>query len=315
MAVPTNLASTYDLPLAIREDLQDFIYNVDPSETPFMVNVGQGVATATLHEWQTDSLAAPAQNAVLEGNNPTAQILTDTTKLTNQTQISEKTVVISETQLATDQAGLNDRMAYEMAKKLKELKRDMENDLVGLSNIKVAGAEGTAREYAGVNTWIATNTDFGASGADPTGDGTDIPTDGTQRAFTEAIFEVVIDEIWNSGGDPTLAIMGSFQKRAVTGFSGNATKFKDVDDRSVVNAVDVYESDYGQFQVVPDRYQRSREVILVDPDFWALHFLRPTQSRELSKTGDNVTRQIIVEYTLAALNEKSSGIIRDLTTS
>lgn len=320
MAQPTNLGDTYDLPTAIREDLQDFIYNIDPAETPFMTNVRSGTASATLHEWQIDSLAAVRDNKVIEGDNPTAIEPTDTTKRTNHTQISEATVILSETQLAVEQAGLNDRMAYEMAKKLKELKRDMEHGLVGLSNAKVAGASGTEREYASVQSWIATNTVFqtgGApAGADPTGDGTDVPTDdGTPVAFTEAMLETAIDAAWNAGADVTMILAGSFNKRAITGFTGNATRYKDADDRSVVNAVDVYVSDYGEMQVVPDRYLRGRDVIGVDPDFWSLQFLRPVQSRELAKTGDNITQQIITEYTLAALNEASSFIIRDLTTS
>lgn len=320
MAQPANLASTYDLPNAIREDLQDVIYNIDPAETPFMTNVGVGSAKATQHEWQTDSLAAVSFNAALEGDDPTAIAVSDTTRLTNHTQIMEKTVVISETDQAVEQAGLQDRLAYEMAKKMKELKRDMEHAFVGVSNAKVSGAEATARELASANTWIHTNTVFNSggtpAGADPTGDGTDTPTDsGTQQAFTESMLTELIDEIWNSGGDPSIIMCGSFQKRAITGFTGNATRYKDADDRSVVNAVDVYVSDYGELQVVPNRYIRARDVLVIDPNFWEVAYLRPVQSRPLAKTGDNEKRQIIVECTLVANNEKSSGIVRDLTTS
>lgn len=321
MAQPTNLGDTYDLPTAIREDLQDFIYNIDPAETPFMTNVGTGVAKSTLHEWQIDSLAAVVDNKVIEGNNPTAISPVDTTKRNNYTQISEKTVILAETQLAVEQAGLNDRMAYEMAKKMKELKRDMEHACVGLSNAKAVGASGTAREFASYQSWVATNTVFNSggapAGADPTGDGTDVPTDsGTQQAFTEGMLESCIDLLWNAGADASVILAGSFNKRAITGFTGAAgTVFKDATDRTVINAVDVYVSDFGEMSVVPDRYLRSRDVLVFDPDFWALHYLRPVQSRELAKTGDNITQQIIVEYTLAALNEKSSGIIRDLTTA
>jgi hypothetical protein len=191
----------------------------------------------------------------------------------------------------------------------------MEHACVGLNNPKVAGAEATARELAGVSAWIFTNDIFGATGASPTGDGTDGRTDGTQAVFAEANLESAIDLIWNSGGDPTMILAGSFNKRKITAFVGNATRFKDADDRSVVNAVDVYVSDYGELQVVPDRFLRSRDVLILDPDFWGLHFLRPVQERPLAKTGDAEKRQVIVEYTLAAYNEKSSGGVFDRTTA
>lgn len=320
MAQPTNLNSTYDLPNPIREDLQDVIYNIDPAETPFMSNVRSGSASQTYHEWQTDTLAAVSDNKVIEGNNPTGIALSDTTRLGNYTQISEKTVVISETDIAVQQAGITDRVAYDMAKKLKELKRDMEHACVGLNNAQVNTNEATAREFGSVQSFIATNDVFNSggtpAGASPTGDGTDARTDsGTQQVFTEAMLESAVDLIWNSGGDPTMVLCGSFNKRKITGFTGNATRYKDADDRSVINAVDVYVSDYGELQIVPDRYVRTRDVLILDPDFWGLHYLRPVQSRELAKLGDNVTHQIIVEYTLAAYNEKSSGGVFDLTTS
>ena len=318
MAQPTNLASTYDLPNPIREDLSDVIHNIDPAETPFLSNVKSGSASQTFHEWQTDTLAAVGLNQKLEGDNPTAIALTDTSRVGNYTQISEKTVTISETDVAVNQAGITDRVAYDMAKKLKELKRDMEHAFIGINNLRVAGAEGTARESGSVTSWIATNDVFSAAGApagaSPTGDGSDVRTDdGTPLVFTEAMLESAIDLTWNSGGDPTMVLAGSFNKRKMTGFTGNATRYKDADDRSVINAVDVYVSDYGELQIVPDRYLRTRDVLIIDPDFWSVDYLRPVQSRELAKTGDATTHQIIVEFTLAALNEKSSSGVFDLT--
>lgn len=320
MALPhANTMLTYDLTNATREDLQDVIYNIDPAETPFLSNVKVGVAKATLHEWQTDTLAAVADNKNIEGNDPTPKAPVNSSRLTNHTQIGEKTVFISDTEQAVDQAGITDRMAYEMGKAMRELKRDMENALVGLNNAKVAGNESTARELASVQSWIATNDVFNSggtpAGASPTGDGTDARTDsGTQQVFTEAMLTSAIDLIWNSGGDPTIVLAGSFNKRKITGFTGNATRFKDADDRSVVNAVDVYVSDYGDLQIVPDRYLRSRDVLIIDPEFWGVHYLRPVQERPLAKSGDSEKRQLVVEYTLASYNEKSSGGVFDLTT-
>lgn len=314
MALPhANTVLTFDTPNAIREDLQDIIYNVDPAETPFFSNVKQGVAKSTLHEWQVDALVAPATNAVIEGDDPNPKAPADTTRRTNYTQISQKTVFVSESEMAVDQAGITDRLAYEMEKASRELKRDIENALVGVNQAKVAGNESTARQSASVNAWIFTNDDFGSMGASPTGDGSNGRTDGTQRAFTETLLTNAIDLIWASGGNPSMILLGSAAKRKLTAFTGNATRFKDADDRSIVNAVDVYVSDYGELQVVPDRYIRARDVHIIDPNYWSIQYLRPFQERPLAKTGDSEKRQIIVEWTLAALNEKSSGGVYDLT--
>jgi hypothetical protein len=314
MALPTNTATTYLLPSSIRQNLQDVVYNVDPAETPFLSNVRQGVAKSTLHEWQVDALAAPADNFVLEGDDPTAKVLVDTVKRTNYTQISQKTVIVTETDIAVENAGIVDRLAYEMEKASRELKRDIETTLVGTNKGKAVGAAGTARQAASVDAWIFTNDIIGTGlAASPVGDGVAGRTDGTTGAFVEANLTAAIDLIWASGGDPTMVILSSGQKRLATAFTGNATRFKDADDRAVVNAVDVYVSDYGELQIVPDRYIRSRDVLIIDPEYWMISYLRPFQDRPLAKSGDSEKRQLIVEWTLAALNEKSSGGVFDRT--
>ena len=106
MAQPTNTFDTYDGANAIREDLADVIYNISPTETPFLSNASKGTATNTLHEWQTDSLAAVATNAQIEGDDYNGDSRSATTRLTNYTQISAKAVTISGTDDAVNNAGM-----------------------------------------------------------------------------------------------------------------------------------------------------------------------------------------------------------------
>ncbi len=120
---------TYDT-TGIREDLADIIYNISPTETPFMSGVGKNKATNTSHQWQTDSLGAVAANAKAEGASISYGTLTSSTKLTNYTQISSKAVQVSATDDAVNLAGRNTELAYQVAKAAKELKRDMENALI-----------------------------------------------------------------------------------------------------------------------------------------------------------------------------------------
>jgi hypothetical protein len=314
MAVPTNTFETYDS-VGIREDLADIIFNISPTETPFMSNVGKGSTKGTFHEWQIDALEAATDNKAIEGDDATNDAITPTTRVGNYTQIADKVIQISGSDLKADNAGRASELAYQLAKSGLELKRDMETTLIGTNKGRAAGSSGTARELGSVLSWVATNDSVGATGASPTGNGTDARTDGTQRAFTETLLTDVIDACWESGGNPSIIMTGSFNKRKITGFTGNATKYKEVDDKKVINAVDVYVSDYGELMVVPNRFQRARDCWLLDPDMWSVDFYRDFSTHDLAKTGDSERKQMIVEYTLTSKQEASSGLVADLTTS
>lgn len=314
MAQPTNTFDSYDS-IGNREDLIDVIYNISPTDTPFMSGVARGKASNTYHEWQTDSLAAAAQNIVIDGDEATHDSTAATTRLGNYTQISDKTVVISGTLEAINRAGRGREMAYQIAKRGKELKRDMEYSLVGLNNARVAGNASTAREAASVQSWIATNTSAGSGGADPTGDGTDARTDGTQRAFTEDLLKDVLQLCWDEGGNPDVLMVGSFNKRVASGFTGNATRFDKSEDKKLYTSIDVYVSDFGEVRIVPNRFSRSRDGLVLDMSMWKISYLRSFSMHDLAKTGDSEKKQMLAEYTLQANNEASSGIVADLTTS
>ena len=313
MAQPTNTFDTYDS-VGEREDLSDVIYNISPTDTPFLSSAAKTKATAVLHEWQTDSLAAAStSNAVIEGDEATLDAVTATTRLSNSCQIMDKTVVITGTQEAVDKAGRASEIAYQIAKRAKELKRDMEAMLT-TNNAEVAGNASTARELGSLRAWVATNDDMGASGSSG-GAGNTAATDGTQRVFTESALKSVIKSVWNAGGDPTMIMVGPFNKQKLSGFTGNSTRFDAGADATLYTSVDVYASDFGQLQVVPNRFSRDRDAWVLDMNYWGIAFLRDFSMHELAKTGDTDKRQLLVEATLESRNEAASGVVADLTTS
>jgi Family of unknown function (DUF5309) len=318
MALPTNTFSSYTA-IGNREDLSDVIYRIDPADTPFMTACEREKATAVSHEWQTQSLAAvDTNNAVLEGDDATTDAATPTVRLGNICQISDKVARVTGTQRAAESAGRDDELEYQEMLKGLELKRDMESILVGTNQAKVTGGTSTARKTASVLSWIKTNTSKGASGTDPSAaDGTGTRTDGTQRAFTEANLKTVLQSIWNSGGKPEVIMTGGFNKQVFSTFTGRATPTEDTKAKKIVAAVDVYESDFGRMQIVPNRFQRARDVLILQSDMWAVAYLqgRRMLSTPLAKTGDSDQRQILSEYALVARNEKASGGVFDLTTS
>ena len=313
MAQPTNTFDTYDS-VGEREDLSDVIYNISPTDTPFLSSAAKTQSSAVLHEWQTDALAAAStSNAVIEGDEATLDAVTATTRLSNSCQIMDKTVVITGTQEAVDKAGRASELAYQIAKKAKELKRDMEAQIT-TNNAEVTGSATAAREMGSLGAWVATNDVMGTSGTSGSV-GNTARTDGTQRAFTEDLLKSVIKSVWNEGGDPTMIMVGPFNKQKLSGFTGNSTRFDAGADATLYTSVDVYASDFGQLQVVPNRFSRDRDAYVLDMNYWGIAFLRDFSMHELSKTGDSEKRQLLVEATLESRNEAASGLVADLTTS
>jgi hypothetical protein len=312
MAQPTNTFDTYDS-VGEREDLSDVIYSISPTDTPFLSSAAKTKATAVLHEWQTDALAtAITTNAVIEGDEATLDASTATTRLSNSCQIMDKTVVITGTQESVDKAGRASELAYQIAKKAKELKRDMEANLTG-SIAEVTGSATAARKMGTLGAWVITNDDKASDGTTGAGIGNTKRTDGTARAFTEASLKTVIKSVWNAGGDPSMVMVGPFNKQKLSGFTGNSTRFDAGADATLYTSVDVYASDFGQLQVVPNRFSRDRDAYVLDMDYWGVAFLRDFSMHELAKTGDSEKRQLLVEATLESRNEGASGLVADLT--
>ena len=315
MAIVTNTFQTFTA-IGNREDLSDIIYNISPTDTPFMSSIGKEKAEGTLHEWQTDALAAAATNAQVEGDEIAFTAVVPTARINNRTQISRKSVIVSGTQDTVNTAGRNQELAYQISKNAKELKRDMELVLCNNQSAAVGGAA-AARTSSGLASWIQTN--ISAIGANGAAGGVDTPgilrTNGAQRAFTEAQLKGVAASCWNSGGDPSMIMLGSFNKQKLSGFTGGSTKMTQADDKKLVAAIDIYESDFGSMTVVPNRFSRSRDVFVLQPDMWAVAYLRDFQMIDLAKTGDAQKKAMLAEYTLVAKNEAANGAIFDLTTA
>ena len=317
MAIVTNTFQTFTA-IGNREDLSDIIYNISPTETPFISAIGKEKATGVLHEWQNDTLRAAAANAQVEGDEIAFTAVVPTTRVNNRTQISRTSVIVSGTQDTVNSAGRNNELAYQISKSSKELKRDMEVVLTANQSAAVGGAA-AARTSSGLTSWIQANTSVGTNGANGAVGGVDTPgtlrTDGTQRAFTEAQLKDVVKQCWDNGGDPSMIMLGSFNKQKLSGFTGGSTKMTQADDKRLVAAIDIYESDFGSMTVVPNRFSRSRDVFVLQPDMWAVAYLRDFQMIDLAKTGDAEKKAMLAEYTLVAKNEAANGAIFDLTTA
>lgn len=315
MAQPSNTHSTYDH-IGRREDLGDIIYDVTPTETPFLTAIPKGKATSTKHEWLTRSLAAASgSNAVIEGDDATTDAANVNVRLFNYTQISDKVARVTGTQEAVNNAGMPKTMAREMADKMKELKKDVETTL--LQDVAyVSGNDTLARKMAGLSCYVITNISKASNGTAATGDGSDAYTEGTARALDESLVEAALATGWSNGANPSLGILNAFQKRKFASFSGSSTKMSDGDKRKVTNNVEVYIDPLGtEIRLVPCRQAPTNTIFFVDPEMLEFSTLRDFQTKELAKTGDSERKQILVEYTMEVRNEKAHCAVYDLTTS
>ena len=323
MAIVTNTFTKYSA-VGIREDLANVIFNISPQTTPFVSNMTKRrKVTNTFFEWQTDSLAAAAANAQIDGDDLSSYTaVTATSRLGNYTQILRKDFIIADNLGgAMDLAGRRSEIAYQLAKKGDELKRDMEYNLCGVNQAAVAGNSSTARKTASLSAFIKTNTSRGTGGADPTvssGVVNAAATDGTQRAITEALLKTVLQSVWTQGGEPKMAMVGPHVKTVISGFAGIAAqRYMAPSDSptTIIGAADVYLSDFGSVQIVPSRFSRARDCYIVDPDMCELATLRPIQSEELAKTGDATKYMLLAEVGLQVNQEAGLGVVADLSTS
>lgn len=316
MTVATNTVQRVSR-VGVREDLSDIIYNISPTDTPFVMAIGKGKADNTYVEWQIDTLvAASAQNKTVEGDDLTNDSRPATTRVGTYTQIMKKVVGTSSTARAVKTAGRGDEHNYQMAKAGKELKRDMEARFTG-NYASVASTSSVPGETAGALAWLTTNTSKGTSGADGGFSGGIVAaaTNGTQRAFTETLLKTQVANAWNAGGEPDMAIMSLGQKQVAAAFSGLAQARRETGDKkiTIVAGADVYVSDVGEIKLTPDRFCSTRDCLIIDPSLWEIAVLDPIHREKLAKTGLADREALYGEMALKCLNESGNSVIRDLS--
>ena len=322
MTQPTNTFDTYDAK-GNREDLQDKIYMVSPEKTPVVSAIGRFTATNTLHEWQRDSLATPNKdNAVIEGDDRTGTALTATERVGNYTQLFDAVAVTTSTQNKVKKAGRSSEMRYQVAKKMTELKRDLEAAVLSI-NPAVAGNSTTARKLGGLGVMLYSNVSHNGAGATAThnsGAPTTANTAGTNRAFTETLVKTVMQSIYTNSGDmPSLVSLTPSHKATFSGFSGiavNRFNVKKGEQGVIVGGADIYMSDFGELTIVPNYVQASanpNNVFILNTDYAGIAYLQSYKSEPLAKTGHTEKELCSVECTLVVTSEKAHGKVADLT--
>lgn len=318
--MPANTLQTYTV-VGMKEDVDDKIYRVSPEETPFISMIGRESVDATTPEWQRDSLRSPASNAAVEGADASYAAQAQPERLSNKTQIIQDTLSITGTTERVAKYGRDKESARLKAKKMVELKKDIEWSAIA-NGAFVAGAAAVARQMRGLYGWVATNNELGAgTPAAPVIATNTAPVAGTLRALDEATLKSLILKVYNSGGKAEVLMVSPSHKQKVSSFTGNVTRFNDVSSKAVrlQTSFSVYGHDFGETKVVPNRVMTGdgagliNTAYLIDAEQCKLGVLRPFSSTPLAKVGDADNFQILTEVTLKVNEEKALGAIRDLT--
>ena len=314
MAVPSNTLQTYQSGNNA-EDVTSIVMNIDPADTPLLSLMGESTAEATYTQWPIEALSAvDTNNANIEGDDATIDASTTPTLVGNYCQLMDKTASVTTTQEAIKKYGVSKEMAKQMAKKSKELKRDMETTMF-LNQARVVGAAGTAQKMRSLPSWLTSNASRGASGAN--GSATTAATDGTQRNFSEALLRgLIVTTITNADELPGYLFAGPANRANVSSqLTGNSTRFYELNEGTLNASISVYRSDYGPLKIVMDRFQRERDMFLINPKYIKRRVLEGMQTQDLAVTGLTKKKQLWTNWTLEVSNEKAHAVLADLNVS
>lgn len=308
-----------------RQELSDVVNRITPEDTPIYSLIPKGKVASVHPEWETDDLAAPAANVQTEGDEYAFDAITPPERMGNYTQIMRKTFIVSGTQEVVDNAGNVEKTKYQKLKKGVELRKEIEFAIVS----NTASVAGAARQFGSLSSWLKTNVSRGATGANggfnPTTGLTVAATNGTQRAFTKALVDNVMEQAYKSGGNVRHLVTSPYIKSVFVSFMSDANvapfRYSATADgrKTIISNADVYEGPYGKVLVHPNRVMStagtSRNAFLLDTDMLSFDWLRKiAEDKEAAgvKTGDAHKGVLLGEGTLRVKNEKGLGIIADL---
>lgn len=353
MTVPAQALDRTGIGNKAREALSDIIYNISPTECPMTMLIGRESADQDAYEWTTDSLApARSDNKHVDGDDFSAEgdtaqagsgydgiAITAGSRIGNHCQISRKDIVVTRRANRVRKAGRKDELGYQIAKAGRELKRDIEASLCANNNA-VQGTTSVAGQAGAYLAWMRNNSSrhntlAGTDGADPAALVSGFPT-GTAatdasvlRPLSETDVLDVIADCYLEGGDINVMMLypTTKQKWSQYMFSPDtvnrgriATPYQEHGKNpkagaTALGAVDVYVSDFGVIDVMPNRFMRSRDAIILETDMWAIAYLDPYQQFNIAKSGDSEKRVLLCDWTLEARNPDSSGIVADIDAS
>ena len=276
---------------AAREDLADYIAIVDAKSTPFVSQAPKGRDIGNMQfSWQVDNYGAPALGGVIDGTDVTVSSasnpVVNRTRLNNYGQAFRRDLRIGFIAETQEVAGVTDELANGIAKKLVEIKRDMESTFM-CTNQAAQADNGTSTAYrtGSMGNWL-NSTNPSNIGACASGSPF-LPASGAvdttaAASFTEATAQNVLTAIYSATGTfrDYDCILGTTLKRAFT----NLTSSGVANQVQVANANSIAATSVRTFNqdLASDTFKASIDIF--EGDFGRL-ILHPTQFLGAAATG------------------------------
>jgi hypothetical protein len=304
-----------------RRDISDVVTMVDAKGTPFssMVPKDSQVYENLLMEWPVDAEETPGENAVIEAtdvtdfSNPNANYGV----LNNRMQWMRRTAMVGKlAQNAQNQAGVKDKKARAIAKKIKQLKRDMEIRFCGDTEM-VVGTGAVANRTRGIGVWIQN----GAQTVNPVPAAYRTPSASISTTATASITDAIVQAVMTSQYGQTgvkktystfcgTTFKGVFKNLQQTQFgstnvsSSIRTYEQDGASKKIVATVDIYEGDFGTYELIPSLWLAYAEdgtsvaattacrAYALDMDMWAVRNNQMPQVMPLPDLGGGPRFQV-----------------------
>jgi hypothetical protein len=263
-----------------REDLADYIAIVDAKSTPFVSMAPKGRDIGNMQfSWQVDNYGAPVLAGVVDGTDVTvasaSNPVVNRTRLNNYGQAFRRDLRIGFIAETQDVAGVPDELANGIAKKLVEIKRDMESTF--LCTNQAAQADNGTNPYltGSMGNWLnstnASNIGACASGSPflPASGAVDTTA---SASFTEATAQNVLTAIYSATGTfrDYDCILGTTLKRAFTNLTASGTTTtantstiaatsvrtfnQDLGADTFKASIDIFEGDFGRLILHPSTF-------------------------------------------------------------
>ena len=315
-----------------REDLANWISNISRDMTPFVSSIGKGKASATLHEWSTDTLEAASVQAAAEGASFVESASPVVARVTNRTQILTKGIRVSGTLEAVDKVGRKSEFKYQTEKRGKEMARDLEVIMLSGQVSAVHGSSATgniqalARKMGAYQAYSTVNIVAGTAAAATgtgavtgAGDGSNIAV--AQSGHTNALVSLAdINETLRlvngvTSVAPNKLMMSTTNKvRFSDLMTGTTNVRRNIDEKGKLKqSVDLYESDFGDVELVHNYLMGNTEIFVYDPSTMSINTLRPLHFRDISEDGDSLRSFMVQELTFEAKTPTGNAVILDVT--
>lgn len=329
-----DILNSFDVGTGNREDLLDVITNISPMDTLMLSGLEKVPANNIIHEWLVDILADfgdPANGnadvqAVAEGSDAVFDALVPRKRLCNLTHIIRRTFDVSDTQREINTAGIRDEYVYQLRKASMELARFIEFALVHsirATQTQQGNAGGvTPRQMDGLYAYASASdptcaTTLGLT-SDEMGTVTTVAGNSPDDCIDECIFNGHLQSMWEKGAMTDTAWCNAEQKRGISNLTLNPNTIirhnQQASDRTIINTIDYYSTDFGNLKVLLHRYQRRDRIFTAEENMLRIAVLRPVLAVELAKLGSSTKGMIEWEGTLEVLAPNATGYIDSLCT-